>query len=89
MSKHDAFERGHMLAERWHEIENPYHGARAKPPEERRAYLESSFRSDEEIAKLPGVRVIDAFDMAPGPSPEIYAESRQNVQRNLYRIPLR
>jgi len=46
------------------------------------------FRSEAEIAKLPGARVIDAFDVAPGPTPEVYAFSRGSVQRNLYRIPL-
>jgi len=46
------------------------------------------FRSQDEIAKLPGVRLIDSVDVAPGPTPEIYAFTRQTVQRNLYRIPL-
>ena len=46
------------------------------------------FRSEAEIAALAGVRVIDLADVAPGPSPDIYAFSRQTVQRNLYRIPL-
>jgi hypothetical protein len=46
------------------------------------------FRSQDEIAKLPGVRVLDSIDVAPGPTPEIYAFARQTVQRNLYRIPL-
>lgn len=45
-------------------------------------------RSEAEIAKLAGVRITDAFDVAPGPGPEVYALSRANVQRNLYRIPL-
>ena len=46
------------------------------------------WRSESEIAKLPGARVIDAFDVAPGLSPEVYAFARGSVQRNLYRIPL-
>jgi hypothetical protein len=46
------------------------------------------FHSESEIAALPGVRVIDAGDVAPGPTPGTYAYSRQTVQRNLYRIPL-
>jgi hypothetical protein len=49
---------------------------------------DGGFRSEAEIAKLPGVRVIDAFDVAPGATPDVYAFSRQTVQRNLYRIPL-
>ena len=46
------------------------------------------FRSEAEIARLPGVQVIDAFDAAPGPTPGVYAFSRETVQRNLYRVPL-
>jgi hypothetical protein len=46
------------------------------------------FRSEAAIAALAGVRVIDLAEVAPGPSPDIYAFSRQTVQRNLYRIPL-
>src|SRR5579872_1190475 len=46
------------------------------------------FKSEAEIAAVPGVRVIDAADIGPGPSPEIYSFSREVVQRNLYRIPL-
>ena len=46
------------------------------------------FHSEREIAALPGVRVMDVADVAPGSSPETYAFSRQTVQRNLYRIPL-
>jgi len=33
-----------MFADRWHEIENLYHGVRSKTPEERRADLESSWK---------------------------------------------
>ena len=46
------------------------------------------FHSEGEIAKLPGVRVIEAADVFPGPTPGTYAFSRQTVQRNLYRVPL-
>jgi eukaryotic-like serine/threonine-protein kinase len=48
----------------------------------------AGFRSEEELARLPGVRIIEAADVAPGPTPEVYAYSRETVQRNLYRIPL-
>jgi Tol biopolymer transport system component/tRNA A-37 threonylcarbamoyl transferase component Bud32 len=41
-----------------------------------------------DLASLPGVRVIDVFDVRPGPVPEVYALSRSTVQRNLYRIPI-
>jgi Tol biopolymer transport system component len=46
------------------------------------------FQSEAEIAKLPGVRRVDAYYVAFGPGPEVYAFARQTVQRNLYRIPL-
>jgi Tol biopolymer transport system component len=45
------------------------------------------FRSEEEIASLPGARRIDATG-EPGPSREVYAFQRRTVQRNLYRIPI-
>jgi hypothetical protein len=47
------------------------------------------FHSEAEIASVPGVRVIEAADIGPGPSPDLYTFSREIVQRNLYRIPLR
>jgi hypothetical protein len=46
------------------------------------------FQSEEELLKLPGVRVIEAADVAPGPTPYEYAFSRETTQRNLYRIPI-
>jgi eukaryotic-like serine/threonine-protein kinase len=46
------------------------------------------FRSEAEIASLSGGRVIDAADTAPGSTPDVYAFSRQTVQRNLYRVPI-
>lgn len=49
----------------------------------------AGFHSENDIAKLPGVRVIEAADIYPGSAPGTYAYSRQAVQRNLYRIPLR
>jgi Tol biopolymer transport system component len=45
------------------------------------------FKSAAEIASLPGVRIIGSVSVAPGPSPEVYAFTRETVQRNLYRIP--
>jgi hypothetical protein len=44
--------------------------------------------SDQEIVKLPGVRVIPSTDVALGPTADIYAFSRETVQRNLYRVPV-
>ncbi|MBZ5559768.1 MAG: protein kinase [Acidobacteriia bacterium] len=46
------------------------------------------FKSEAEIAALPGTRRIEVFDVAPGPSPDTYAFSQGTTQRNLYRIPL-
>jgi len=45
------------------------------------------FQSEADVARLPGVRIIDSPDAVPGPSREAYAFSRGTVQRNLYRIP--
>ncbi len=47
------------------------------------------FRSEEEMAKYPGVRVLDSADVAPGPTPDVYAFSKETTQRNLFRIPLK
>jgi Tol biopolymer transport system component len=46
------------------------------------------FAADSDITKLPGVRTIDETDATPGPSGDVYAFSRERIQRNLYRIPL-
>ncbi len=46
------------------------------------------FRSKEEMARYPGVRVIDAADIALGPTPDEYVFSKESSQRNLFRIPL-
>jgi hypothetical protein len=46
------------------------------------------FQWGDEIAKLPGVRVVASADATPGPTADIYSFSRESVQRNLYRIPL-
>jgi serine/threonine protein kinase len=49
---------------------------------------DGGFRAVEEIASIPGTRVIDSYDVAVGPTPATYAYSRQSVQRNIYRIPI-
>jgi hypothetical protein len=49
---------------------------------------EGGFQSTEEIVKLPGTRIINGFDVAPGPDPDTYAFPRATVQRNLFRIPI-
>jgi hypothetical protein len=47
------------------------------------------FRTEAEIAALPGVEIIPHGDVGPGPSPDVYVYSRETVSRNIYRIPLR
>jgi hypothetical protein len=47
-----------------------------------------NFPSVEELAKLPGVRTVPVADVVPGPTADIYAFTRETVQRNLYRIPV-
>jgi WD40 repeat protein len=46
------------------------------------------FQTMDDLSKLPGVRVIEAYGAAPGPTPDVYAFARSSVQRNLYRIPI-
>jgi eukaryotic-like serine/threonine-protein kinase len=46
------------------------------------------FHSEQDLAGLPGARMIDAAAVA-GPSPDVYAFYRSTTQRNLYRIPIR
>jgi len=48
----------------------------------------AGFASAADIAAVPGARLIEAADAAPGPTADVYAFSRETVQRNLYRIPL-
>jgi hypothetical protein len=47
------------------------------------------FRSDEEIAHLPGANRIELAGTVAGPSPEVYAVYRGTAQRNLYRVLIR
>lgn len=46
------------------------------------------FKTMDDVSKLPGVRVIEAYGAAPGPTSDVYAFTRSSVQRNLYRIPI-
>jgi Tol biopolymer transport system component len=46
------------------------------------------FRSDEEIARVPGGRRIEGRLVTLGPTPDVYAFYRGATQRNLYRIPI-
>lgn len=46
------------------------------------------FHDNEEIARLPGARRIDAQGVVLGPSADVYAFYRGTIQKNLYRIPV-
>jgi Tol biopolymer transport system component len=46
------------------------------------------FQSEADIARLPGVRRVDEFDVTAGSRPGVYAFARESVQRNLFRVPL-
>jgi hypothetical protein len=48
----------------------------------------AGFRSEQDVANLPGARRIDAQDVVPGASPNVYAFYRSTGQQNLYRIPI-
>jgi hypothetical protein len=48
----------------------------------------SGFRSAEEVAALPGARLIRDPQAVTGPNPSAYAYPRFSVQRNIYRIPV-
>jgi Tol biopolymer transport system component len=42
----------------------------------------------EDLQNRPGVKIIESYDVGPGPTPDVYAFSRRTTQRNLYKIPL-
>ena len=46
------------------------------------------FRTEAEIAKLPGALLIDELGVTPRPAPGIYAFVRVTLQRNLFRVPI-
>jgi Tol biopolymer transport system component len=46
------------------------------------------FKSEAELAAVPGVEILPYGDLAPGSTPGTYAFSRTTTTRNLYRIPL-
>jgi serine/threonine protein kinase/Tol biopolymer transport system component len=49
---------------------------------------ESGFKSEAELAAVPGVEIIPHGDVALGPTAGVYAFSKVMTTRNLYRIPL-
>ena len=52
------------------------------------AILSNGLLSTKAVASLPGVQVIDSADVAPSPTPGVFAFSRVTVQLNIYRIPI-
>jgi len=48
----------------------------------------SGFRTKQEVAALPGARLIPEQDAFVGPNPSVYAFSRFATQRNIYRVPV-
>ena len=49
---------------------------------------DSGIRGLDDGRELPGVRIIEAWDISPGQDPSIYAYVKTTVHRNLFRIPL-
>jgi serine/threonine protein kinase/Tol biopolymer transport system component len=48
----------------------------------------NGLKSEKDLTRLPGVKVIDRPDAEAGLDPETYAYMKLSVHRNLYRIPL-
>jgi dipeptidyl aminopeptidase/acylaminoacyl peptidase len=48
----------------------------------------SGFRSKEDVAALPGARLIPEPRAFPGPNPSVYAFTRVATHRNIYRVPV-
>ncbi|MBK5294491.1 MAG: hypothetical protein JJE04_22775, partial [Acidobacteriia bacterium] len=48
----------------------------------------SGIRSLEDVARLPGVRMIPEERAFAGPNPSVYAIARVTTHRNIYRIPV-
>jgi eukaryotic-like serine/threonine-protein kinase len=46
------------------------------------------FKSEAQLAAIPGVRTIDQPFVLPGPDPSVYAFAKETVHRNIYRVPL-
>ncbi|MFL6465144.1 MAG: hypothetical protein ACJ73N_12135, partial [Bryobacteraceae bacterium] len=48
----------------------------------------SGIRGLGDAAALPGVRLIDGWEISPGPDPSVFAFLKTTMHRNLYRIPV-
>jgi eukaryotic-like serine/threonine-protein kinase len=46
------------------------------------------YRSRDEVAAIPGARLLSNDAIYPGPNPAIYAFTRVATQRNIYRVPV-
>jgi hypothetical protein len=46
----------------------------------------SGFRSRDEVAAIPGAQLIPEQAVFPGPNPSVYAFTRVNTHRNIYRV---
>jgi hypothetical protein len=53
-----------------------------------RGSLPPNFKSEADVAALPGVRIVPHGGIFPGPRPSLYAYSRAATHRNIYRISL-
>lgn len=49
----------------------------------------SGIRVPDDVAAFPGARVLDGWQISPGPDPSVFAYVKTTVHRNLFRIPLR
>jgi Tol biopolymer transport system component len=47
------------------------------------------FRTEAEIAALPGVQIIPHIGISPGSTPDVYVFSRETGSRNIFQIPVR
>jgi hypothetical protein len=48
----------------------------------------SGIRGPEDVKAFPGARLLEGWDIAPGPDPSVFAYTKTTVHRNLYRIPV-
>ncbi len=71
-----------LTTEMWKTYVLPVRAGKPFPP-----LPASGFKSEAELAKLAGVKVIEK-NISAGPNASIYAFSQLTVHRNLYRIPV-
>jgi hypothetical protein len=48
----------------------------------------SGIRGPDDVRSFPGARIIDGWQISPGPDPSVFAYVKTTVYRNLFRIPL-